>query len=257
MELDDHILIDTPEGIELDLALAGLGSRMVAVSIDIAIRVALLFAYFFALGLVLSDETVEGSGFVIAGFFILVFFLIFGYDVVFETLGSGRTPGKRWTGLRVVREGGHPVGFLASAIRSALRIVDLTLPIIDFFSIFFTAKHQRLGDLAAGTIVIRERHAKLRAPRGRRARRAARHAPNLPTIDPEELAGWDVSTITTTELATVRQFLERRPTLTPEARHRLGWQLAQRLRPKVAGIPDDLHHETFLEGMAAAKSARM
>lgn len=256
MELDDHILIATPEGIELDLQLAGLGSRMVAAAIDIAIRIVLLFAYLLALGLFVGEEA---PGVIAAGIYILLFLLMFGYDIIFETLGSGRTPGKRWTGLRVVREGGHPVGFLASAIRSALRLFDTVPPLtaIGFISIFFTAKHQRLGDLAAGTIVIRDRHAKLRASRGRRIRRAARHAPQIPIIDPEELAGWDVSTITTTELATVRQFLERRPTLTPEARHRLGWQLAQRLRPKVAGTPDDLHHETFLEGMAAAKSARM
>ena len=259
MELDDRILIATPEGVELDLTLAGLGSRMIAIAIDVAIRIGLLFAYFFALGLAASDNSTEGNGLALAGFFVVLFLVMFGYDIIFETLGSGRTPGKRWTGIRVVREGGYPVGFLASSIRSALRIVDTFPPlvVIGIVSIFLSSKHQRLGDVAAGTIVIRERHAKVRAPSTRKLRRARRDVPQFLEIDPADLAGWDVSTITTTELATVRQFLERRPTLTPEARRRLGFQLAQRLRPKVAGTPDDLHDETFLESLAAAKSARL
>lgn len=259
MELDDRILISTPEGVELDLTLAGLGSRMIAIAIDIAIRIGLVFAYLFALGLAASGNTTEGNGLAIAGFFLVLFLVMFGYDVIFETLNSGRTPGKRWTGIRVVRVGGYPVGFLSSSIRSALRIVDTFPPlvVIGIASIFLSSKHQRLGDVAAGTIVIREGHAKVREPSRRKLRRAQRNVPQLPEIDPADLARWDVSTITTTELATVRQFLERRPTLTPDARQRLGGRLAQRLRPKVAGTPDGLHDETFLEGLAAAKAARL
>jgi len=72
----------------------------------------------------------------------------------------------------------------------------------------------------------------------------------------DRYAAWDVSGVTSFELVTVRRFLERRWQLDPTARGRLGWELAERLRPKVAGAPPDLHPEQFLEALAAAKAAR-
>ena len=72
----------------------------------------------------------------------------------------------------------------------------------------------------------------------------------------DRYAAWDVSGVTSFELVTVRRFLERRWQLDPAARGRLGWELAERLRPKVAGAPADLHPEHFLEALAEAKAAR-
>ncbi len=131
---------------------------------------------------------------------IIVFVVIFAYHILFEVLASGRTPGKRLNGLRVVRLGGFPVGFLASAVRNTLRLVDF-LPfsyLIGCMAILVTQHNQRLGDLAAGTLVVRERKATSKLPPPRPIVTAAAH----PT--------WDVSTITVSELQTVRQFLERR-----------------------------------------------
>ncbi len=92
------------------------------------------------------------------------FLLIFGYFVFFETLWSGQTPGKRWMGLRVICDDGRPVTFFQAMVRNLIRLVDI-MPVaavapsyfVGILSIFISAKNRRLGDLAAGTVVVRER----------------------------------------------------------------------------------------------------
>lgn len=243
---DDRISIPTPEGVELELVLAGVGSRLVAMLVDFLVKTAVLVALWIVAGAVSGDG---GGGFLEAGTIVAAFLLWFGYDVAFETLASGRTPGKRAAGLRVVRLGGEPVGFLASAVRNLLRLVDMqpgVLYVVGAATILFSGRNQRLGDLAAGTLVVRERRAPL--PRARPA------MPDFAVAD--RYAAWDVSGVTSFELVTVRRFLERRWQLDPGARGRLGWELAERLRPKVAGAPPDLHPEQFLEALAEAKASR-
>ena len=242
---EDRISIPTPEGVELELVLAGVGSRLVGALVDFLIKAVLLFA----LWLVSAAAAEDAGGFFIALTIIASFLVLWGYDVAFETLASGRTPGKRAAGLRVVRMGGEPVGFLASAVRNLLRLVDMQpgfLFAVGAITILFSQRNQRLGDLAAGTLVVRERRAPLPAVRPT--------APDFATAD--RYAAWDVSGITAYELVTVRRFLERRWQLDPGARGRLGWELAERLRPKVAGAPPNLHPEQFLEALAEAKAAR-
>jgi uncharacterized RDD family membrane protein YckC len=242
---EDRISIPTPEGVELQLVLAGLGSRLVATIVDVLIKGAVLLALWLIGDAAGGDEA---GGFLVAGLLVASFFVSFGYDVAFETLASGRTPGKRAAGLRVVRLGGEPVGFVASAVRNLLRLVD-GLPgiyAVGAVSVLFSRRNQRLGDLAAGTLVVRERRAPL--PVARPA------APDFALAD--RYAAWDVSGVTSFELVTVRRFLERRWQLDPAARGRLGWELAERLRPKVAGAPPDLHPEQFLEALAEAKASR-
>jgi uncharacterized RDD family membrane protein YckC len=244
---DDRISIETPEGVELELVLAGVGSRMVAALTDLLLKGVLLAALW-----ILGGAVVDGGpgGFLTAVTIVGSFLVLFGYDVAFETLASGRTPGKRAAGLRVVRLGGEPVGFLASAVRNLVRLVD-TQPgmvhAVGAASILVTRRNQRLGDLAAGTLVVRERRAPLPAA-------PAAGVPDFALAD--RYAAWDVSSVTSFELVTVRRFLERRWQLDPAARHRLGWELAERLRPKVVGAPPGLHPEQFLEAVAEAKASR-
>jgi uncharacterized RDD family membrane protein YckC len=243
---DDRISIPTPEGIELELVLAGVGSRLVSALMDFLIKAVILFALWFISGAVAGED---GGGFLVALLIITSFLVLWGYDVAFETLASGRTPGKRAAGLRVVRLGGEPVGFLASAVRNLLRLVDMQpglLYAVGATTILFSRRNQRLGDLAAGTLVVRERRAPL--PFARPA------APDFAVAD--RYAAWDVSGVTAYELVTVRRFLERRWQLDPGARNRLSWELTQRLRPKVVGAPPNLHPEQFLEALAEAKAAR-
>ncbi len=241
--------IETPEGVDLELALAGLGSRFVAALLDALIRLVLLGALALLLvGASAFADAPLGGGYGVAVFLVAAFLLVFGYDILFEVLASGRTPGKRWSGIRVVLVDGRPVGFVASTVRNLVRIVDF-LPssyVIGSAAILATRRNQRLGDLAAGTVVVRERTGAER----RGGWSSAHFAPA------ETAPAWDVSAVTPEEIAAVRRFLDRRGDLVPEARARLGWELAERLRPKVAGAPDTLRGEPFLEQLAAAKASR-
>ena len=243
---EDRISIPTPEGVELELVLAGIGSRLVSSLVDFLVKAVILVALFI-LGAAIGGE--DAGGFLVAVLIIASFLVFFGYDVAFETLASGRTPGKRAAGLRVVRLGGEPVGFMASAVRNLLRLVDMQpgmLYAVGATTMFFSRRNQRLGDLAAGTLVVRERRVPLPAVRPA--------VPDFAAAD--RYAAWDVSGVTPFELVTVRRFLERRWQLDPGARNRLGWELAERLRPKVAGAPPNLHPEQFLEALAEAKASR-
>ena len=238
----------TPEGVTLEVTLAGVGSRFTAGVIDQVLRTLLLVALVILMAF-LDDSSGTSGGVFFAFLLVGVFLVQFFYDVLFETMAAGRTPGKRWTGLRVVRVGGGPVGFVASALRNILRIVD-ALPgfyLVGILCVMFTRNNQRLGDLAAGTIVVRER-----------AQTTALPQPSQPAPETarEETALWDVSAISTEEMATVRRFLDRRPTLTPEARDRLAREIATRLGPKVVGPPRQWQPEAFLEYLVTAKAAR-
>jgi uncharacterized RDD family membrane protein YckC len=243
---EDRISVATPEGVTIEATLAGVGSRAAAAIVDQTIRLAVIIALLI-LQAVAGGGRDTPSGLFLAFLFTAVFLVQFGYDVLFETLASGRTPGKRWLGLRVVRVGGGPVGFVASALRNVLRIVD-SLPgfyLVGILAVLSTSKNQRLGDLAAGTIVVLER----------------KHPPAVPAPRPvaaaEDDAGlWDTSAVTAEEVATVRRFLDRRASLTPDARDRLAMEMATRLGPKVVGPPRHWDPEEFLEYLVATKAAR-
>jgi uncharacterized RDD family membrane protein YckC len=253
MRYEDRLVISTPEGIDLQLTLAGLGSRFTAALVDGLVKVAMAIAGTIVLGLTSTAMSALGaraanvaSQSLLALATIALFLLLFGYDVAFETLASGRTPGKRLAGLRVLRAEGDSVGFTASAIRNILRLVDW-LPFgfaAGIAAILLSPRNQRLGDMAAGTIVVRE----IRTVTG--AWELVARAGDA------DVDAWDVSAIGEAELATVRAYLQRRTSLTPEARDRLARELDRRLRPRVAGAPADMDPEVFLDALAAAKARR-
>jgi uncharacterized RDD family membrane protein YckC len=239
---EDRLAIATPEGVEIELTLAGLGSRFIASLLDFFIRLLPLIAL-----LVLVDPTDSAIG---AALFALADFgMQFFYNVLFEVLGGGRTPGKRASGLRVVRSGGRPVTFVRSMLRNIVRIVDW-LPaayLIGMVAIFITNNNQRLGDLAGGTLVVRDRHG------DRRTGDAPSSAGT--TYDPGEAVNWDISAVSAEDVATVRAFLERRPSLGSGPRVDLARRLAERLRPLVGGA-NEPSNERFLEKLVAAKARR-
>ena len=227
--LDDRVSIATPEGVELELTLAGLGSRAIAGGIDLAIKGAIVGL----LAVALLTTGVLGLTLLVP----VIAIVLLGYDIAFETLAQGRTPGKRMNGLRVVREGGGPVDVTSSAIRNVLRLFD-GLPLSyapTIVSIAVTRRNQRPGDLVAGTLVVRERLAATRVESTEQGRGP-----------PRDEVGWDVSAVDADQMAMVRSFLARRDGLRPEARARLAEQLAAGLRPRVGGA-DEEDAEMFLE----------
>ena len=247
MQYEERTRIATPEGVELELVLAGLASRFMAEIVD-ATLILLIVGAMIAVaalaggtaGLVIVSVAVGG---------LLLISVVF--HVAFEVLAGGRTPGKRLNGLRVVMDGGEPVGVRASAVRNLVRLLEgptlFYVPAI--VAILVTRRNQRLGDLAADTLVVRE-------PRAPERRRRDTTAAELHAITGVRLADWDVSAITQEELAAVRSFLARRASFSPDARRGLARELAARLRPKVAGPPAGMAAEALLESIAAAKSAR-
>ena len=201
MDLDDSIAILTPEGFELELRLAGVGSRFIAGATDLIIQLIL------AVILVLVTGVVGGGGGLLTAVAVLGLFADYLlYPILFEVLGHGRTPGKRLCHLRVLRADGAPVDLQASAIRNLMRLIDgetlLYLPTL--VSIAVTRHDQRPGDLAAATIVVREPSGPRRP--GRRLRRREPAPETGPGAETSPPARWDTSAVTVQELAAVRRF---------------------------------------------------
>ncbi len=257
MEYEDRITIWAPEGLALNYTLAGLGSRFLADLVDVAIRIVVLGAVIALLELAGAPSTV-----VLIVLIVGAFLALFAYDVAFEVWAAGRTPGKRWNGLRVLMASGQPVTFGPSAVRNLMRVIDIwaTAMVVGSVSIVVTQRNQRLGDLAGGTIVVRERRAgSIRFGRTTQVS-AASFAPSTAAPSTSERAavpaGIDVTAITTSELSAVRDFLSRRDRLSGEARARVADTLATTLSPKVGGLPPGrIGAERLLETIAAAKAA--
>lgn len=245
MEYEDRVRIATPEGVELDLGLAGIGSRLAARILDVLIQTAIVLVILLAVGFTAGDgETSDAVAIVLM--VVLVFGIFWGYNVAFETFNSGRTPGKMALGLRVVGDQGEPETFSASAVRNLLRLVDelMTAFLAGTISIIASSENQRLGDMAAGTLVVKERTT---------AAKTFEPAATFASIEKLEIARhWDLSAITPEERVAVRRFLERRFAIDPRARAELAHQIAAHLRPKVAGSEQVGIDEHFLELLATA-----
>jgi uncharacterized RDD family membrane protein YckC len=262
-DYQDRLRIATPEGLSVDLVLAGLGSRFTATLIDLTFKGLLI------LGALLLSALIGDFG--VVAFSILSFVIYFGYDVAFEVLAAGRTPGKRWTGLRVLRDDGRPVDLLSSCIRNVVRLVDgLPLSYLPaMICILITQRNQRVGDLAASTIVVREpRKKEAAAASFATAARASVPFSAAPTFGgfglpsgvgprpsaPVNGATLDVSALTTDDLAAVRGFLDRRYDLPPRVRSDLARRIASALEPRIGGAGAHRHDEELLEQVAAAKA---
>lgn len=160
------ITVLTPENISITYRLAGVASRLIAFVIDLAIQ----FLFVLAMGLVVSrlaSIPFIGSFFTALGY-IATFLIMFVYKVFFEMVWGGRTPGKRILGLRTIREGGYPINLVSSTIRSVLQFIDMGIIPLSaagalilwglpgLLCIFFSPTYKRIGDYAAGTVVIVE-----------------------------------------------------------------------------------------------------
>jgi len=251
VEYEERARIATAEGVELELELAGLGSRGSARLIDAILQGLILLAVGIGFALTAADSDLGDAVLAIIAA-IVGFLVLWGYDALFETFNSGQTPGKRRLSIRVVSEAGGGLSFRMAAIRSIMRIVDEgPLLLGALFSIARSRRNQRLGDMAAGTIVVREAPAEDVA--------GATHEFQLRESSwrlLDQAGGWDTSRISGEDAATVRQFLERRSLLPPNRRRQLADGLAARLRGRVSGADQATDSEQFLEVVAALKARR-
>jgi len=285
-----EILVVTPENIEIEYELAGIGSRFLANLLDSFLQAAIYLGLWIVVGIIALIVSLTTSVFsralgvffgeiqlafaLIAGFVIL-----WGYFIWFETVWNGQTPGKRQLGLRVIRDGGYPINIFAAIVRNLIRVMDgmplaaLLLLGIGYFGkdplvaamgglcilipvlcMLLSQRYQRLGDFVAGTMVVKQR------------------APRVPTLEalappprvlPEHLAAYALADIgrqvyemTVPEYRAVRHYIDRRWQLPPQIQQIVAMRLAVPLMQRLGIVPPagviSVNYADFLEYLAVA-----
>ena len=285
-----EILVVTPENIEIEYELAGIGSRFLANLLDSFLQAAIYLGLWIVVGIIALIVSLTTSVFsralgvffgeiqlafaLIAGFVIL-----WGYFIWFETVWNGQTPGKRQLGLRVIRDGGYPINIFAAIVRNLIRVMDgmplaaLLLLGIGYFGkdplvaamgglcilipvlcMLLSQRYQRLGDFVAGTMVVKQR------------------APRVPTLEalappprvlPEHLAAYALADIgrhvyemTVPEYRAVRHYIDRRWQLPPQVQQTAAMRLAVPLMQRLGIVPPagviSVNYADFLEYLAVA-----
>jgi uncharacterized RDD family membrane protein YckC len=239
---DDTLVIETPERVPLHFALASIGNRFIACAIDHTIQIIVLI-FMVIVFLIISEASNFGSRlanapkWVIALLVVIQFLIINGYFAIFEWLWSGQTPGKRWLKLRVIREDGRPISFFEAMIRNLLRVIDFIVPpfySIGLVSVFATERDQRVGDLVAGTVVVRERESEAPAFAEVFASPVSDAALRRSCQPVQFIA--DVNQLTEREISVVESFLRRRWELKNYPRQWMAWRVSMpilfKLRPQ-------------------------
>jgi uncharacterized RDD family membrane protein YckC len=243
------------------MPVAGIGSRFVALLIDYLIWGAAIAVFVFTVTLVdpsLSHFSKLGEKWETAISIFLPFLVYWGYFTLFEAFWNGRTPGKRVAKIRVIQRSGRGIGLFESMTRNFLRIVD-QFPIIyavGVVCIFLTKQHQRLGDLAAGTLVVHERETLASASSVTSSRTFTAGVFDLPIPQQIRPRGFDlpasnIQRLGTSDLEVLEGFFARRLDFSIETREKLAERIAGVIRTKTGlTTPSGISTETFLEEVA-------
>ncbi|MBW4662374.1 MAG: RDD family protein [Drouetiella hepatica Uher 2000/2452] len=255
MRLFNRVKLLTPESVELEFTLAGIGSRALALSLDYTFLLLCLLLFWTVWGIISNQvlNYLENTGAAyqslpiwLGAIALLVSFAIFvGYFVFFEMLWQGQTPGKRLTKIRVIRDNGRPIRMSQATLRALLRPLD------DFFFtgaflIFFGKREKRLGDWVAGTLVVQEER-----PQSRSgilvSPEAKRLAADLPQMT-------QLTQLLPDDFAVIREYLQRRGFMDAKAKSELSLNLARQTRAivQLAEIPPGLTSDQFLEAVYLA-----
>ncbi len=258
MDLGDRKTVYTPEQVAITYTLAGLGTRFAAAFVDTCLQAIIILAALLGMGLLsLADPfnmlaTPDLAWWEIALLILVLFLIFWGYYMFWETLWSGQTPGKRACGLRVLRDGGFPIDFRAAFIRNVVRVIDF-LPGaygVGALSMFLSKDSKRLGDYAAGTIVVAD-------ARQSEMQKAAASAPTAPPPEYRvlgDLTLLNLRAISREQFGVVEHFLSRRAQLPEKVRAELAKQLAVPLMSLIGFTPPagELSHDQFLAELAVA-----
>ncbi len=249
MRFFNQINLQTPESVELEFTLAGIGNRSLALIIDyIILGLTILFVWvisvFLAFQLVPSWIT-NGvldrlAQWIWAIQSITTFAIYVGYFVALETLWQGQTPGKKWTKIRVIRDNGKPERLPQAILRALLRPVDDIL-FIGVFFIIFSPQEKRIGDLVAGTIVVQEEQG-VKSTNIDISAEAQDLAVQL-KIEAE------MNNLLPEDFATIRDFLQRRKNIMLEYQHKLSRKLAEQVKEIILleNVPEGYSNSQFLE----------
>jgi uncharacterized RDD family membrane protein YckC len=247
--------ISTPENVDLHLELAGLGNRVLANLVDTLISYAICAGLWILVWLACSlsgmaNLPVQTSAVICGIIFmlalLLTFAILFGYFVFFEGTWQGQTPGKKLAQIRVIDQNGQPINWSAVWLRNMIRVIDTGFMMIGLIVMIIDKNERRLGDLAGGTLVIKER------------------LPDLSTakliVSPaarENAAMIDVGRVTPQEYELLVNFLKRRDKLARSQRPLVARQLETHFREKLAEPSSgNANSELFLEKIYAAYQSR-
>lgn len=252
MRFFNRITFQTPESVELEFTLAGIGNRALALLIDYTV-LAVTLLVFLLTWTVFSTQlfnffedlitNAQNLGiWLIAIFFLIAFAIYIGYFVFFETLWFGQTPGKRVAKIRVVRDDGRLIGLQQATLRALLRPFDETL-FIGAFLIMLSHREKRLGDLAAGTIVIQAQTPTASATLIISEQAKGLHEQLI------EIA--DFSQLMPDDFAVIREYLQRRGAMSLKAKASLSLKLAEQVKAiiNLEKLPEAVTPDVFLEAV--------
>lgn len=236
---------------DLHLEIAGVGNRILAQLIDfmiIGVVVTMLvvvaaLACFAITSTAALDSKTKGVVIAVLAMFMifLIFVLLNCYFIFFEGLWQGQTPGKKMAEIRVIEASGQPLGWVGAIIRNLLRMIDQFL-LVGLLSMLLDTKERRIGDIAAGTIVIRERKSDISTSHIKITASKADDAMDVGRVSPAE---YDL----------LVDFLKRRNSLAGNYRPQVAGQLAEHFQNKLASHSED-NAETYLEKLFLAYQAR-
>src|SRR6185369_4189774 len=250
---EETLIIETPERVPLHFALASIGNRFLACAIDHTIQ-GLVILIIAISGLIIASAAswqstlASAPKWVLALMILAVFFILTGYFAFFEWLWSGQTPGKRWMKLRVIREDGRPITFWEAAPRNLIRTLDM-MPFysVGLISVFINSRDQRVGDMVAGTVVVREREAE--APPFAQVFASPVSDPALRrSFKPVPFTA-NLNRLTEAEIQVVETFLRRRWDLADVPRQWMAWRVSLPILYKLRPTYDlaTFTYEGFLE----------
>lgn len=258
IETEETLIIETPERVQLAFALASIGNRFLAALIDHFIQTVVLISVYSVASFILNNYGVDINFFFASdelakwayAILIIVSFLIFaGYFVFFEWLWNGQSPGKRWLKLRVIREDGRPITLWEALARNLIRFFDMFpgLYSIGLITVFMSNRDQRLGDLFAGTVVIRERTDE--APTFSETFSNPTSDAAFRRVQKKTEFKADLSSVKETEIEAVENFLRRRWDLSEKQRVWMAWRVALPIMYKIKPSYDleTFTYEGFLE----------
>lgn len=244
MEPIEKLTIETPEQIELEFPIAGLGSRGMALLVDTVIQLVVVIVVIIVTSLVspdLSRYWVTAGKWMTAAIILLMFCLYWGYFAIFEVFWNGQTPGKRQARIRVITASGRPITVFEAIARNFLRAVDSQLGyMVGAIAIAVDKKNRRLGDMVAGTVVIHE----LQEQGDSYWYGQKSDAVVNPSVEA-------VTAMTAQEFQLIETFLNRRLDLPYERRMRTAQSIADRIGARLnVPLADRGSAENFLEELS-------
>ncbi|HET9790282.1 MAG TPA: RDD family protein [Candidatus Angelobacter sp.] len=235
----DKLTIDTPEQVHLEFSLAGIGSRFMATLLDSILQLLLYIAVWAGAALIASAPLGRLSErWVIALVIFAGFVITWGYYAIFESVWKGQTPGKRWAGIRVIKDSGRPITPYEAAARNLVRIIDYLPGFygVGIVTMLLNDKHRRVGDYVAGTLVVHET-----------SDRESALFFNTPANSQFSIP--QASKLTLQEAELIEAFLSRRLDIPPAIRQQNGQRIADMVCTRL-GITPDVRpgdNENFLE----------